>query len=107
VRSGALVSLQDLAATFLDFAGCSKLAGMDSNSLRPLLTDERNTHRDALVSELGDWKLAFDGRYKLVVRSGRNSLLFDLEADRFEDNDMGTRRTELIAKLSHYATPAV
>jgi len=56
---------------------------------------------------LGDWKLAFDGRYKLVVRSGRNSLLFDLEADRFEDNDMGTRRTELIAKLSHYATPAV
>jgi arylsulfatase A-like enzyme len=107
VRSDALVSLQDLAATFLDFASCSKLAGMDSISLRPLLTDKCIEHREVLVSELGDWKLVFDGRYKLVVRSGRSSLLFDLEADRFEDHDIGSKRMELIADLSRYAAPAV
>ncbi len=107
LRSGALVSLQDLAATFLDFAGCSKLAGMDSISLRGLLTDRCIEHREALVSELGDWKLVFDGKYKLVMRRGRNSLLFDLVADPFEDHDLGTKRNKLIAGLSRYAAPAV
>ncbi len=66
VISDALVSVMDLAATFLDYAGLTRPAHMDSRSLRPLLEGVTTSHRDVVVSALGSWRVLFDGRYQLI-----------------------------------------
>ena len=82
-RSDALVSLMDLAATFLDYGGVEVPEDMDSRSIRPVLEGKTEKHRDYVLSGLRDWRLAWDGRYKYItgfeqgrgpgVRSGRGS----------------------------------
>ena len=71
VASDALVSMHDLTATFLDFAGRPPLPGMDSRSLRPLLSGAAQRHRPHVRSGLGDWRMVSDGRYKLVRQTPR------------------------------------
>jgi arylsulfatase A-like enzyme len=66
IRSEALVSLIDLTATFLDYAGVARPQDMDSRSIRPLLEGKTERHREVLLSALGGWQLAFDGQYKVV-----------------------------------------
>ena len=102
LRSDALVSLQDLTATFLDFADCSELANMDSLSLRSLLDGRYSQHRDYLISELADWKLVFDGRHKLVQDKGSEDLLFDLNTDPYEDDNIASKRPDIIENLAGY-----
>ncbi|MGB9606848.1 MAG: sulfatase family protein, partial [Bryobacteraceae bacterium] len=48
VSSDALVSVMDLAATFLDYAGAEPLPAMESRSLRPLLEGRTGKHRQWL-----------------------------------------------------------
>ena len=103
LRSDALVSLHDLTATFLDFAGCSQLDDMDSISLRPLLDGKCTEHREVLISEFRDWSLVFDGRYKLVLDSKKENLLFDLKTDPLEDHNIASKHPDIIAKLSKSA----
>jgi len=45
MTSDALVSIHDLAATMLDYAGRAPLPGMDSRSFRPVLEGRAETHR--------------------------------------------------------------
>ncbi|MFC6723395.1 sulfatase [Halobium palmae] len=70
VRTGDVLeeptSLLDLHATFLDFAGVDA-GDVDSVSLRPLLVDESEDHRDVAHAGYRSWRMAFDGRYKLVT----------------------------------------
>jgi arylsulfatase A-like enzyme len=66
VVSSALVSTIDLTATFLDFAGAPKLPGMDGLSLRPVLERRTMVHREYVRSALGNWRMVYDGRYKLI-----------------------------------------
>lgn len=87
-KSPALVTLMDLAATFLDYAGLPQPAEMDSRSLRPLLGGRTKKHRPHLVSSLEEWRLVWDGRYKLVTGYGKAPQLFDLQADPFENRDL-------------------
>ena len=58
--SQALVTILDLAATFLDYARLAVPPEMDSRSLRPLLEGRTDQHRDHLLSGLqmreGDWR---------------------------------------------------
>ena len=96
------MSLQDLTATFLDFADCSELANMDSLSLRSLLDGRYSQHRDYLISELADWKLVFDGRHKLVQDKGSEDLLFDLNTDPYEDDNIASKRPDIIENLAGY-----
>jgi arylsulfatase A-like enzyme len=103
LRSDALVSLHDLTATFLDFAGCSQLDDMDSISLRPLLDGKCTEHREVLISEFRDWSLVFDGRYKLVLDSKKENLLFDLKTDPLEDHNIASKHPDIITKLSKSA----
>ena len=58
---------------------------MDAISLRPLLTGETDTHREHVRCGLDDWRMVFDGRYKLVVRNGEPPILYDIEGDPLED----------------------
>ncbi len=81
IVSDALVSLHDLAATFIDYASARTLPDMDSLSLRPVLEGQRESHRAVVVSELDSWRMIFDGRYKLVLEDGAQPLLFDLLED--------------------------
>lgn len=56
----------DLHATFLDWSGLAPDPERDSRSMRPFLAGEQERHRDVVFSGLSAWRLAFDGRYKLV-----------------------------------------
>jgi len=88
LTSDALVSIMDLAATFLDYGELPIPEDMDSRSLRPLLESKTDSHRSHLLSGLGNWRLAFDGRYKLVEGFRGETLLFDLAEDPFEDRNL-------------------
>ncbi|MFB6296151.1 MAG: sulfatase [Halobacteriales archaeon] len=59
-------SVLDLHATFLEYAGVDP-GDVDSQSLRPYLEGRAESHREVVRSGLDPWRLAFDGRYKLIV----------------------------------------
>jgi arylsulfatase A-like enzyme len=103
VASGAvsdtLVSTHDLSATFLDYAGCTPLPGMDACSLRPVLTGAQAEHRDVVRSGLDTWRLAFDGRYKLVQDEQAGTLLFDLQEDPDELHNVADTQSDVIHRL--------
>jgi arylsulfatase A-like enzyme len=98
----------DLAPTFLDVYGGAPVPHvMDGRSLRPLLFgDARGLARDRGVCEydysfqsarieLGTpareaWmRMAFDGRWKYVLTEGYRPMLFDLQSDPQELQDLG------------------
>ncbi|WDR03552.1 sulfatase-like hydrolase/transferase [Devosia algicola] len=59
-------SIIDLHATILELAEADVLAGVDSRSMCATLADASIRYRDIVFSGLGKWRIAFDGRYKLV-----------------------------------------
>ena len=79
--SDALVSFHDIGATFLDYAEAETLPDTDAFSFRSVLDGDSRKHRRVLKSALNDWKLVFDGRFKLVLQEGEEPLLFDLKED--------------------------
>jgi arylsulfatase A-like enzyme len=97
--SNALVSLIDIAATFLDYAGLPKLPQMDARSLRPVLTGKSAKHRELLHSALEEWRLVWDGRYKFVEGFHNESMLFDLQQDPHELRNLVTTEKEIAARL--------
>ena len=99
VHSSALVSLHDLAATFVDYAKALPPAGMDATSLRPVLEGRADAHRRVLTSGLRDWRCAFDGTHKLVVETDREDRLFDLRADPREDVDIAASSPGIVSSL--------
>lgn len=110
VVSDALVSVMDLAATFLDYAGLARPADMDSRSLRPLLEGRTRSHRQHVLSGLGDWRVVFDGRYKLIrgfdpqrpkqPSGAAPPLLFDLASDPLENTNLAAKAPDQVARLS-------
>lgn len=111
----ALVSHIDLAATFLDFARAPRLPGMQARSLRPLLEGKARTHREFVRSGLNDWRMVFDGRYKLIrgfqprpaaplassaARKGPSYVLFDLKLDPQETKNLEREAPNQVERLS-------
>ena len=62
----APVTILDLTATFLDYGRAGRLPAQDSISMRPLLEGTSKRLRPHVLSGLGAWRTAFDGRYKRV-----------------------------------------
>jgi arylsulfatase len=106
------VTTLDLPATFLEYSGLSTNPDMQSHSLRALVEGKASRHREVVTSALGSWRMAFDGRYKLIQGfdpqarlSGEGKpldppgsekpapLLFDLEADPLENHNILTKAT--------------
>jgi arylsulfatase A-like enzyme len=99
--SDALVSLYDLAATFLQLAGVAIPASMDAKPLVPVLQGRTDRHRSVIVSGLdrggrGSWRMAYDGRYKYVRTTETpadgpsvvEELLYDTRVDPWEDRNI-------------------
>ncbi|MFN0102190.1 MAG: sulfatase [Bryobacteraceae bacterium] len=98
-RTGALASLIDVSATFLDYAGQQSLPGMGARSLRPVLTGKTQKHREILHSALEEWRLVWDGRYKLIEGFNQETMLFDLQKDPFENRNLVTSEKEVANRL--------
>ena len=100
VSSDALVSLHDLAATFIDASGARPMPDMEARSLRALLTGKSHTHRDLAVTGLDNWRAAIDDRYKLVVYKDDQPILYDLQQDPREDQNIAPQHPDIVARLS-------
>lgn len=98
-RSNALVSLHDLAATFIDMTNAEAMPDMDARSLRPLLSGETHTHRRCVVSALNDWTAVIDGQHKLVLREDAEPILHDLQADPGEDCNIAPAKPDVVQRL--------
>jgi arylsulfatase A-like enzyme len=97
------VTLHDLAATSLDYAGLPGLEDMESRSLRPILSGDADEHRPYVISGLVTprraWHLIFDGRYKLVIIADEPPILFDLAEDPWEDHNIAREAPATVARL--------
>ncbi len=126
--SDALVSVMDIAATFLDYAAVPVPADMDSRSLRPLLEGHSASHREFVLSGLDPWRMVFDGRYKLirgfdpaelsVPNAGARTpmfrdtkdmppVLFDLQDDPLENENVAARAPNEVDRLSGILEPVL
>lgn len=107
VSSDALVSLMDLAATFIDFAGLPVPSAMESRLLRPLLDRGGGRHRDFARSALkvarahpGRFRMVHDHRYKLAEGFFEARALFDRETDPTESECIADSKPGEVARLA-------
>ncbi len=103
VTCDALVELQDLTATFVEYAGSSMPEARDSWSLTSLLAGETKDHRRYQVSALDDakhdWLTVKDAKHKVVLVAGSAPQLFDLEQDPWCDENIAAENSDVIASL--------
>ena len=81
-------TILDLTATFLEYADLDIPEEMDSRSLKPLLEGQTDVHRDYVFSGFKKWRMVYDGRYKLINNWQKDSLLFDMQTDPTELNNL-------------------
>jgi len=99
-----VVGLHDLAATFLEAASLQVPDDMDSRSLIRVLSGQADHHRDYLLSGLimpsrATWHLIFDGRHKLVCDRDSPPILFDLQEDPWEDDNVAGDHPDVVVRL--------
>jgi choline-sulfatase len=114
-------SVLDLHATFRECAGLDPGDG-DSRSLWPYLSGATDGHRDVVHSGVGSWRMAFDGRFKLVRGYGPDGdagdgdpwneastkralreadpLLFDRRADPDETRNAAADHPDVVERLT-------
>lgn len=100
VTSHALVSLIDLTATFLEYAGAVPVGDMQGRSLRPLLQGDTDTHREHVLSGLQAWRMVFDGQFKLITGHAPDPLLFDWLHDPDEVENVAERHPYEVKRLA-------
>lgn len=99
--SDALVELIDVAATITDLASLSVPDAWEARSIKHLLHDDASAaHRDIQISQLKDWAMIFDGRYKLVKTQDKPDQLYDLIADENECTNLAESMPELVQRLA-------
>ena len=82
-----LVELRDVTATMLALAGCEIPVYMDAQPL-PGLDLAGAPPRSHIFGMLTEGWMAFDGRYKLCKYSSGEGMLFDLEKDQHEQDNL-------------------
>lgn len=104
IRAGAtsydLIEMIDLAATFAELAGLPVPPDWDARSFAPALRGEEFPSRDVQLSSLKDWKMIFDGRWKLIETQGAAPSLFDLANDPAEERDVAKDQPQIVDRLS-------
>jgi len=116
-QDSALVSVPDVAATFLDYAQAEPTTGMTARSLRAFLEGRTHVHRDHVTSGLYNWRLVSDGRYKLIrgfdpkrtspggsLPNGATGplILYDLKSDPREETDIADSMPGVVARLAQW-----
>ncbi|MCP5113222.1 MAG: hypothetical protein GY953_20520, partial [bacterium] len=112
------VSVMDIAATFLNYAGIQEPADMDSLSFRGLIEGKTESHREFVLSGMNPWRMIYDGRYKLIrgyekgIKLGGAGLdayrekqdlppmLFDLHEDPLENTNIASRAEGEVKRLT-------
>ena len=75
----------------------------DSRSLRPLLEGSSDRHREVVLSGLRGYRMAWDGRYKLVRDFGDEEWqLWDLEADPEETRNLASQQPDQVRRLQEW-----
>ena len=100
-----LVRLIDIAPTLLDYAGLKGAAGMDGESLLPLLAGKQRASRPSYGEAIAPyiefrWPMIFSlntGRYKLVLK--KRPELYDLYYDAGERRNLAAEKGELVREL--------
>jgi arylsulfatase len=111
VSSDALVELQDLAATIVEYAGAYMPEAADSISLRKLLEEGTKQHRAVQLSALDpdgkhtkcSWRMVSDGSYKLNLADGCEPELFHMASDAAETNNIASGHEHIVKKLRDFA----
>jgi arylsulfatase A-like enzyme len=113
--SESLVSVIDVAATSLDYAGVRRPDDMDSRSIRPVLEGNTNHHRAQLLSGLGTWRMVWDGRHKLITGFDPDSnpekaenpqtFLFDTVKDPLENTNLASEMPDKIRQIAQASWP--
>lgn len=104
VYSDALVELQDLTATLLEYAGLHMKEAKDSMSLKRCLEGKTKNHRQYQVSELKvgnsiEWKVIADERYKLVINEDKQYMLYDLISDPWQNINIANENQSIIERF--------
>ena len=100
LRVEAPATTLDLVATFLDYAGVTRPAKMQSRSLRPVLTGKTAKTRDHVLSGMDKWRLAIEGRYKYIRGFGAGGpMLFDTLADPHENDNLAASQPAVCAHM--------
>jgi arylsulfatase A-like enzyme len=84
--TNALVSGIDFFPTCLDWSGLPADSSLPGHNFAPLTRGENQELRGPVFSEMRDWKMVREGKWKLVVEGGdfKPTMLFDLERDPYE-----------------------
>ena len=99
VRVPDAVGLVDIVPTILDALEMPR-EGLDGRSLLPLLRGEPTGAPPVTVAGFMEgWRSVVVGRFKLIQRTHRRWMLFDLEADPGERNDLADDRPMVVRAL--------
>lgn len=108
VCASAPAELQDLTATFLDYAGVQPKFEMESVSLRGVAEGTQTAVREFAISELicpnrmgplRSFAAITDGRWKLILDNSAAQRLYDLKADPFEHKNLAEQHPQEIDRL--------
>jgi arylsulfatase A-like enzyme len=110
--SNTPVELQDLANTFIDYAGSHMPEARDSMSLKDILIEKSKEHRPYAVSEFNrikkdsdyiGWKLYMDNHHKYIEWTNGEKELYNITVDPYETNNIyysiDKSKVELFAKI--------
>ncbi len=97
--SDAMVELIDLNPTICELAGVPVLEGTDSESLVDVFRNGKKEHRDVVVSELHNCRMARSRDYKLVSNINDSAELYDMKNDPDEVNNLIDSQPELARPL--------
>ncbi len=91
-RTDALMQPVDLFPTICDACSIEKPDTLEGKSLIPVLSGETKQHRETVITSpysIGNSSAITDGRWVLhVMKDGEENLLFDLENDPNEENNI-------------------
>lgn len=93
----------DLSSTFLDFANVK--VSMDSKSLKSYLENGTGYSRQYVTSALGQWRMVFDGRYKLIDSKNAPIILYDLKNDSSEMVNVADQNPGIVRNLTALLPP--
>ena len=108
MENASPVEMQDIAATVLEYAGLSMETELGSVSLKPVMDGEKTQMREYCVSELISpvrrglivpFGTVSDGRYKLIMTTGKPDRLYDLAKDPFECQNISAEQLQIVERL--------